>query len=331
MDLQAGVAHNSIEHRLQVREADLDPATHPGAQYLAELYVLSHDDVDHTNSLGWKHFTVNGAPGADWTLEFEEDLAESGSAFRAWSGATVTTIPEDLAEGSEDGRCYLIAKVTENANGTWHYEYAIFNLDMARAIASLSIPVDLSTFITNIEFNAVRSHGEAFSNVPWNARRTDDSLIWETEPFELNPRSNPLRWGTLYNFRFDANVEATEVIATLHTFMPGIPSEFSGATLGPAPAAGPPIFIRGDASGDSMRSLVDAIQLLRHIFARGGPLPCEDSADFDDNGRLSLEDAVGFIQWVFARGAPPKGPYPECGLDPSVDNLACDHYLACEG
>ena len=35
---------------------------------------------------------------------------------------------------------------------------------------------------------------------------TPNAVTWSTDPFDVNANANALRWGTLYNFRFDTNV-----------------------------------------------------------------------------------------------------------------------------
>ncbi len=102
---------------------------------------------------------------------------------------------------------------------------------------------------------------------------------------------------------------------------PGI-MVLSGRT--PSPADAP--LRRGDADGDGVRSLSDAVVVLLHLFLGGAPLPCPDGADTDDSGGLDLADPIGLLNHLFLGG----GPLPEpsgsgCGPDPSADDLGpCD-------
>jgi hypothetical protein len=305
--------HNAIQHRLQVADADLNPATNPGARYFADLYVVTHDDVDHTNSVGWKPFRVTGTPGGTWTLSFLAAESAIGTVLDAWDGAQQTVIPDSP---SDDGRAVVAAKVTDNLDGTWHYEFAVYNLDMDRGVAAFSVPVPASTTVTNAGIHAVRSHDEAFSNADWTFARETESVRWSTVAFG-GGLSNPLRWGTLYNFRFDADAPPEEVSVTLGSYKPGGPGSFSGLTLGPS-AAARALLRRGDGDGNGVVEITDAIFVLLFLFS-GGPAPgCLDAADANDDGVFDISDAVFDLVFLFKGGVtmPPPGALT-CGEDPT--------------
>ena len=44
-----------------------------------------------------------------------------------------------------------------------------------------------------------------YSNAPWTATQTCQALGWISETFAQNQNANAIRWGTLYNFRFDSD------------------------------------------------------------------------------------------------------------------------------
>ena len=89
-------------------------------------------------------------------------------------------------------------------------------------------------------------------------------------------------------------------------------------------------FRRGDADGNGELNLSDAIMTLNHLFL-GGPAPgCEDASDTDDNGEINLTDAVVVLNHLFRGGPTPGDPFPECGRDPTDDELTCGAHGACE-
>ncbi len=61
----------------------------------------------------------------------------------------------------------MAAKATDNGNGTWHYEYAVHNLNADRCGGSFSIPVARNVTVSNIGFHGVFCHsGEPYPNLP---------------------------------------------------------------------------------------------------------------------------------------------------------------------
>ncbi len=247
--LSAGHGHGPIDHRLQVAEADLldGPAV---AQYFVDGYYVVRDDIDHTNSVSWKPVTPSGVLGGTWSFGMSGagTRPTTGYVIDAWPGARQTVIAQEIPPVefvSPDGRCILASKPTDLGGGMWHYEYALYNFDMHRKVQSFSIPTSLTATIENVEFSAVRSHGEPFSNDPWTVTIEPGSITWSTV-------DNPLRWGTMYNFRFDIDADPIDATVTLGMFEAGSPEVLTGITDGPntaglgCPIPAPPV---ADVSG----------------------------------------------------------------------------------
>src|SRR4029077_1359559 len=72
-------------------------------------------------------------------------------AIMAWTGATVNQIEPDPGN---DGIWFMGYKVTNPAVGVWHYEYALYNQNLDRAIQSFSVPLGLGANLSNIGFHA---------------------------------------------------------------------------------------------------------------------------------------------------------------------------------
>ncbi len=315
-------SHNAIDHRLQVHDDDLNQTLNAGASYLAEGYYVCLDDVNVMNSISHKVITIVGAPGGTWSFGMSGSGSSptDGPAILSWPGATFTTIAQELPVVefvSPDGRCILGAKATGLGGGMWRYEYALYNVDMDRKVSSFSVPLAAGAVVNNIGFHAVQSHGEPFNNDPWTATVGIQSIDWTTT-------GNPLRWGTLYNFRFDTNASPDTTSVTLGLFEPGLPSSVSGSTVGPI--QGPP-----DCDGDG---ITDACEL---DCAAGPCVPgtCGNSLDCDlntipdecdpDCNNNTLPDACdisdGSSQDCDGNGVP-----DECDLDSDFDGVpdACD-------
>jgi hypothetical protein len=89
-------------------------------------------------------------------------------------------------------------------------------------------------------------------------------------------------------------------------------------------------FRRGDADGDGGTDITDAVVILLGLFAGRPPPPCEEAADADDSGLVDLTDAAHLLTYLFRGGAPPPPPFPDCGVDPTRDDLSCESYELCE-
>jgi len=224
---------NGIQNRMQLKDADLNPVQNQGAVFFLEGYYVHFQDANVMNSAGWRPIIMTGgSPGGTWTFNsgLPGEQPNHGFVIDAWIGARQTLIAQTIPvieNVSPDGRCILAEKTTDLGGYHWHYEYALLNIDMDRQVSSFSIPVPPNANITNVDFHAVRSHDEAtVDNNPWTSTVDSGFVTWTTV-------NNPLRWGTLYNFRFDADLPPGDVTATMGLFKPGTPTSVSGVTTGP--------------------------------------------------------------------------------------------------
>jgi hypothetical protein len=91
----------------------------------------------------------------------------------------------------------------------------------------------------------------------------------------------------------------------------------------------PARFRRGDANADGRLNIADSVFTLLHLFAGGDAPSCADSADTDDSGKVDLNDAVRPLRYLFLGDPPLAPPFPDCGEDPSGDDLPCASQPAC--
>ncbi len=94
-------------------------------------------------------------------------------------------------------------------------------------------------------------------------------------------------------------------------------------------------FIRGDYNCDGALLTNDPLMELQYIFGVPGSTPpsCEDAADYDDDGSVLTNDPLMALQFIFGvpgSSAPPP-PYPDCGPDPTGDDLDCVWHEFCMG
>jgi hypothetical protein len=89
-----------------------------------------------------------------------------------------------------------------------------------------------------------------------------------------------------------------------------------------------PAFVRGDCDTTEGISIGDAVYLLRCLYVPGKECPsCWDAADVDDAGNLDwpmMSDAMYLLKYLYVPGAPePPAPFPDCGVDPTDDDMTC--------
>lgn len=91
-------------------------------------------------------------------------------------------------------------------------------------------------------------------------------------------------------------------------------------------------FRRGDANGDGVFDISDAVFTLAALFQPGsGPFGCPDAADGNDDGAVDITDAVFALAQLFSPAPPPPlppGP-TDCGPDPTADAIDCPTYTGC--
>src|SRR5205085_5648024 len=83
-----------------------------------------------------------------------------------------------------------------------------------------------------------------YSNTAWANTQDSSSTTWNSETFATNQNANAIRWGTMYNFRFDSNTPPQATNATIGFFKTGAPMTVSIMAPGiqaptPTPTATP--------------------------------------------------------------------------------------------
>lgn len=225
------------DKRIKVLTADVDPVLNPGATYWAEAQYIAGDDALSGNALNnasHRQVTVGAAP--DYELTMTGTFFERQPAITAWKtqdpGVTLTNvdvpgpIPIPVIERFHVGR-----KVTSLGNGLWHYEYAVHNLNSDRGARAFEVEFPVTANFTNVGFKDIDSHsGEPYATTNWTVFSSGTLLSWATDTFAADPNANALRFGTMYNFWFDADQPpARAVVHRIGLFKTGDPDEVSFA------------------------------------------------------------------------------------------------------
>ena len=200
--------HTELSHRVQIKEQDLG-----SGRFFAEGgYISAHEyregNGNQNNNVSFREIVVEG-PDESGTYTFTEagePVTEAPAVF-AWEGAESSTLEPEPAV---DGYAIVAFKVTPRGDGLWHYEYAIQNVNLDRGIRLFRLPLPAEVQISSAEFqspwaHAPELHADNYSDAPWQFSNTGEGIEWATDPYAVDRLSNAIRWGTLYNFRFDAN------------------------------------------------------------------------------------------------------------------------------
>ncbi|GJM45049.1 MAG: hypothetical protein DHS20C21_18910 [Gemmatimonadota bacterium] len=280
-----GSEPNSVLHRLEVQDADLDL---PGATYYYEGEYIVTGDTKPGNSIGWRTCTMSWT-GSNWSFN------TTGGGLTPTYGPLVETwgdLSKSNKVASDDGEVILSVQTTDLGGGQWHYEYALYNWTSDREVQSFSIPVG-SANITNVGFH----DPDTDAGNDWTAQIAGGAITWSTDDWATNQDANSLEFQSMFNFRFDADAPPVLSEASGTPYKPGTGSLFTITTNTPS-AAATDVAISG--------ALEEGIQLSANEpnpFARGTQvsftLPTPQSA------RMSVHDVTGrTIQVLFDDRAP---------------------------
>ncbi len=245
-----GQTGNTIYKRLQVHSDDVNPSMNAGARYFVEGQYITPDDAaagNGFNNVSYREVSVDS--DSSFTIDFIGGASTQREipGIVAWADVDPTVQVSDFDVPSE-GQFIVAHRVQDNGDGTWRYDYGIFNNNSDRSGQAFSIPVLPGAVITDIGFNDVDYHsGEPYDGTDWASSTAGNAVTWSTDTFATESDANALRWGTMYNFWFTADVAPGTVNATLTLFKPGSPSVIAGAIQGPGDGA---LFSDGFESGD---------------------------------------------------------------------------------
>ena len=231
-------AHNHLgpSHRILTEVNDLNTTMNPGATYYSEgQYVTPHEyawcqahpgECNMNNNVSYRRYNVIGT-ASPFSFSPVGSTVRTKPAIHAWTGATLSQFRPSEA----DGIGIVGYKVTNPSPGVWRYEYAIYNQNLDRAIQSFSLPKRPGVTLSNVGFHAPPQHpgwpfdgtvgNTGYSSAPWTMTDIRGWVTWSSETPTENPNANAIRWGTLYNIRFDANAPPTPTKGTVGFFKTG--------------------------------------------------------------------------------------------------------------
>ena len=296
-----------------------------GVSYFAEGYYVTYDDAIWGNSLNNASYApmlitslTNTTSPSSFPTPTVGVTQRQSNAIRAWgaSDASVVTVNADhvytLIDAGTTGdlqdpgthytvlptlprniTCrYIVAcKVTNNGNGTWHYEYCVYNHNSDRSAYSFSLRLPYGAVTTGEGMYFPRSHsGEPYTNNAWTADKSQAGMLTfkADADFATNPNANAIRWGTMYTFWFDANVPPMSGQGKVTLFKPAYQgTDASNAAAAPSGRTGNDLALWAFANG---------LQVPRYCPAD----IAQSGGDLGPDGLTSVDDLVAFLAQFFA-------------------------------
>lgn len=228
-----------LDKRIQVAHDNLDPELNVGALYFVEgHYIVPDDAIAGTalNNVSWRQITITESEPNIYNAAVTGITQRENPAIFAWQ-LYHPEVEIQIIDVPGEGRFWMGTKVTEMGNNTWRYDYAIHNLNSDRSASSFTVPLPPGVNVTNIGFHDVDYHsGEIYDNTDWTAAADTNALSWSSsQTYAENPGTNALRWGTMYNFWFEANSGPIADEVSIELFKPGVPSNLLVNTMVPGP------------------------------------------------------------------------------------------------
>ncbi len=250
---QTATPNGNWDQRMIVRENQISSSKNPGATYLFESWYIAREDVNPYNSMA----TVVGTPswtGSTWAPGSNSGY-KLGPAIDRWvDPANPPANAKNTELATFDGRVKVAVKVSEAPNGKWRYDYAVMNVDFARAVVSgtapnirvesnqgfdsFSVPVPAGSMVSALPGRA----GEIDPGYNWRAQIVNARVDWSTDTsvpgfstpsFGTSATPRTLDWGVMYSFTLIADRPPVNGTARLHVAQAGNPASYEVETLVP--------------------------------------------------------------------------------------------------
>lgn len=195
----------TIGRRLQAPVDAITPALNPGAVYWMEGQYVALDDATAGNgnnnaSHRRVQFSTLSSFSTVGTTQRQKPAIQGWKEFDTGVALAILDVPSE-------GRFFLAGKAIDNGDGTWTYNYALYNMNSHASAGSITFDIGCGADVLDMGFSAPASHsGEIYSNAPWTATEASSgSVTFATETEAQNANANAVRWATAYTFWIKTN------------------------------------------------------------------------------------------------------------------------------
>ncbi|PTR06812.1 hypothetical protein C8R32_10998 [Nitrosospira sp. Nsp5] len=204
-DLTGYPPSKGIEKIILLEEEQLQMA---GARYFIESQYIAVDDAaagNAQNNLSYRE-VIPTLSGNRYSLNKKnDDIEHLKPAISEWQkdGAKIEIVTTQETNQAKS-YIYVASKSLPLANGTYRYEYAVFNMNSDIGVQGLEVPAN-GIVTGSVGFYAPKYHGEIYSSDPWRNLSEAGIVSWQTKKsYSEDKNANAIRWGTTYNFWFES-------------------------------------------------------------------------------------------------------------------------------
>jgi hypothetical protein len=280
---------NTTYKRIQVLQSDIQDST--ASFYVEGVYTNKDDFAAGTNfnNASYKALNINQSSFSAFTTG--QTFRETPAIY-AWQAHDADVVINEV-EYPGEGRMIVASKATDLGNGTWRYDYGVYNQNSDIAASSFTVPVNTATSAQGFHDITYRDIVDGnVSAVDWAPVEGPSGITWNTQNESQNTWGNAIRWGTMYNFWFETDAAPMTGDTTIGSFK-GANSLVVGALV-PTPAAAD---CPADMNGDGETDFAD-ISLFLGAFGAN-----TTKADLNGDGEYDFVDISLFLE-SFGAGCP---------------------------
>lgn len=202
----------NVQFRVNIEDSKLGA---PGASYFAAVYYLHKWEPTENRANNMSSLPVNITTGS---TNSTGSIVYGPILETRYTGARVESAANMVGGVAHDGTFYVGVHVTQNTNGTYHYEYAVHNRDNAGGNAEFRIPLCPTASLSGVGFKDIDL--DALND--WTHQRVGSELVFSA------PISNAQGWNTIYNFWFDTDLAPGDGTVTI---LEGVPNPGANPTV----------------------------------------------------------------------------------------------------
>jgi hypothetical protein len=240
-DSDAG-ALDDFQYRLLVREDEIASSSQ---NYYFEYWYVIRGQGNIYDAMGYRAVSFAKVPGSAGAYRWNVTATSfaNGPVVNLWvdpANPPAGTSNSELT--TPEGHARVALRTRALGGGLYRYDYAVMNLDFARALidpvhpsepdmhvlsvagfSAFGVPMSPGTTISDLAFNDV----DEDAGNDWSVSQTATGLRWQA------PAGHTLDWGTLYRFSFTADRAPLPASAALDVATVGSPAGYLAVTLAP--------------------------------------------------------------------------------------------------